>query len=78
MDILNRYYHEGRLPLSWKMANIVPVCKQNPVRDVNKHLRPISLTPTLSKIAEKFIVELYMKPAVFKVISANQFGYVPK
>ena len=58
--------------------NIVPVPKQNPVRDVNKHLRPISLTPTLSKIAEEFIVELYMKQAVLKVFSANQFGSVPK
>ena len=78
MDILNSSYHEGRLPPSWKMADIVPVPKENPVRDVNKHLRPISLTPTLSKIAEEFIVEVYVKPAILKEISANQFGCVPK
>jgi hypothetical protein len=60
------------------MADIVPVPKQNPVKDVNKHLRPISLTPTLSKIAEEFVVELHVKPAVLKEIETNQFGCVPK
>lgn len=60
MDILNSSYHEGRLPPSWKMANIVPVPKQNPVRDVNKHLRPISLTPTLSIRSPKSSLWKYM------------------
>jgi hypothetical protein len=48
------------------------------VKDVNKHLRPISLTPTLSKIAEEFVVELHVKPAVLKEIETNQFGCVLK
>ena len=78
MDILNSSYSEGCLPLSWKMADIVPVPKQKPVTDVNKHLRPISLTPILSKVAEEFIVEEYVKPAILMKISANQFGCVPK
>ena len=78
MDILNSSYSEGCLPLSWKMADIVPVPKQKPVTDVNKHLRPISLTPILSKVAEEFVVEEYVKHAILKKISANQFGCVPK
>lgn len=50
-DILNSRYREGRLPPSWKEADVVPVLKQKPVQDINKHLRPTSLTPVLSKIA---------------------------
>ena len=48
-DILHYSYREGHLPSSWKHADVVPVPKQKPVREVNKHLRPISLTPILSE-----------------------------
>ena len=59
-DILNSSYREGRLPPLWKEADVVPVPKQRPVQDINKHLRPISLTPILSKIAEEYVVDTYM------------------
>ena len=77
-DILNCSYREGRLPKQWKKADIIPVPKKKPICDVNKHLRPISLTPILSKIGEDFVVEKFIKPAVLKVIDNNQFGTVPK
>ena len=77
-DILNLSYIEYCLPQSWKEANVVPVTKQKPVKNVKKHLRPISLTPVISKIAEEFIVEEFVKPAVMAVIDDNQFGTVPK
>ena len=48
-----------------------------PVYDVNKHLRPISLTPVLSKVAEEFVVEQYVKPAVLEKVDAGQFGTIP-
>ena len=47
------------------------------MKDVNKHLHPISLTPILSKIAEDHIVEHYVKPAVLKEIDQRQFGTIP-
>ena len=56
-NILNQSYREARLPQSWKSANITPIPKEKPVRNINKHLRPISLTPIISKIAESFVVE---------------------
>ena len=56
---------------------MVPVPKQKPMKDVNKHLRPISLTPILSKIAEDHIVEHYVKPVVLKEINQRQFGTIP-
>ena len=46
------------------------------VSDVNKHLCPISLTPILSKVAEKYVVQDYVKPSVMQKIDPNQFGTV--
>ena len=76
-DILNCSYLEARLPQSWKLANVAPIPKQTPVYDVNKHLRPISLTPVLSKLAEDFVVDRYVKPAVLAKVDPRQFGTVP-
>lgn len=76
-DILNYSYREGRLPSSWKHADVIPVPKQKPVREVNKHLRPISLTPILSKMSEEYVVDSYVKPAVLERIDPQQFGAIP-
>ena len=37
-------------------------------QNVNKDLRPIWLTSILSKVAEDFVVECFVKPAVVKMI----------
>jgi len=63
-DILNSSYREGRPPPSRKEADVVPVPKERPVQNINKHLRPFSLTPILSKIAEEYVVDTYVKPTV--------------
>ena len=52
--------------------------KQKPVREANKHLRPISQTPILSKMSEAYVVDSYVKPAVLKRIDPQQFEAVPK
>ena len=77
-EILNSLFHETRLPPSWKEADVVPVPKQRRIDDINKHLRPISLTTTLSKLAEDHIVEKYVEPAVLQKIDPRQFGTIPK
>ena len=78
-DILNSSFLERRLPTSWKKADITPLLKTSPVSDVNKHLhvRPISLTPIISKVGEEFVVDGYIKPAVLAKIDQNQYGTVP-
>jgi hypothetical protein len=43
-EILNLSYRESYFPQPWKEADIVPLPKQKPVKDLNKHLRPTSLT----------------------------------
>ena len=77
IDVSNCSYSEARLPQSWKEADIAPVPKQIPADDVNKHLRPISLTPVLSKLTEDFVVDRYVKPAVLAKVDPRQFGTVP-
>ena len=50
-SIINCFLAECRLLQTWKQADVVPLPKQNPVQDINKHLRPISLTPVISRVA---------------------------
>ena len=57
-----------------KMADVTPVPKQNPVRDINKDFRPISLTPLISKLVEEVVIDQFIKPAILKVVDPNQFG----
>ena len=44
---------------------------------IAKHIRPISLTPALSKLAEDFVVSKYIGSAVLETINSNQFGAIP-
>ena len=59
------------------MADVSPLPKKKPVKDLKKDLRLISLTPSVSKVAEGFVVEDYVKPAILKVIDPNQYGTIP-
>ena len=76
--ILNSSFTEQQLPTSWKAADIVPIIKSKTVTEICKHLRPISLTPAISKVAEEFIVSKYIGPAILSQIDHNQFGVIPK
>jgi hypothetical protein len=76
--ILNSSYCENPLPSSWKIADLSPIPKQKPVLDVSKHLRPISLTPVISKLAEEFVVDRFIKPAVLQIIDPPQYGAISK
>ena len=65
------------LPPSWKKADVVAIPKKKLIQDINNHLRPISLTPILSKLEEEFVVNLFWKLAVLEKIDQTQFGTVP-
>ena len=67
-----------KLPSIWKVANVIPLLKVKPVENLTKHLRPVSLTACLSKVAENFVVQDYIKPAVLKNLDPIQYGAVPK
>lgn len=76
-DILNASFKEQKVPITRRTANITPIPKVKLVTNLKNELRPISLTPCLSKMAEDLIVKDYIKPAVLKIIDPRQFGTVP-
>ena len=53
--IFNASVRQGHVPSRWKLANVVPVPKVHPPKDIRSDLRPISLTPTLAKNFESFV-----------------------
>ena len=76
--ILNCSYNQGKLPSIWKSANTSPIPKKTQITNINKHLRPISQTPILSKVAEEFILERHLKSAILKILDPKQFGVVAR
>ena len=76
--LTNVSFKKEQLPLIWKCANITPLPKSSTVNDINTDLRPISLTPTISKIAEEYVVVNHVKPAVIKHIRPDQYGCIPQ
>ena len=76
--MMNASFREQRLPTLWKRAEICPLPKKKVVENLQKDLRPISLTSCISKVAEDFVVRDYLKPAILKIVDYNQFGVIPK
>jgi len=75
-NILNASYSEQKLPSMWKIADVTPMPKVKQVTDPIKELRPISLTSTLSKISEDFIVSDYIKPVLESLVDSKQLGTI--
>jgi len=75
--IINLSLKEQSLPKIWKFADVSPLPKVKQVEDPKKQLRPISLTPCLSKVTEECVVLDYAKPAVLDVRDLSQYGAVP-
>ena len=73
MKILNMSFYEQSIPTAWKMADVVPLQKKKRVNILEKDLRPISLTQCVLKVAEEFIVDDYVKPAVLEMIDKTQY-----
>ena len=49
-DIFNNSLREGVLPDLWKTATVVPLAKKHPPTTLERHIRPISLTPILASV----------------------------
>ena len=48
--IFNASIREGTVPALWKEATVIPVPKSHPSQLIETDMRPISLTPTLSRL----------------------------
>jgi len=75
-DILNSSYKEQKLRSVWKHAGVTPLPKVKQVVHPKKEPRPISLTASLSKVTEDFVVSDYITPALERIANSNQFGTV--
>ena len=80
-EILNTSFSECKVPRAWKIADVPPPAPPPPkapsINDINKDLRPISLTSTLCKVSERFVIDMDLKPVMLSVIDPSQFGFIP-
>ena len=73
--IINSSLRDGNVPLLWKSADVLPLPKVSPPKDMSKDLRPISLTPVLSKCAEYHVREMIMA-TIMEDLDPHQFGSI--
>ena len=72
-SIFNSSFRDGYVPQIWKSANTCALPKVSPPKLIEKDLRPISLTPILSKSIEYFARDWFME--YFKGhIDETQYG----
>ena len=71
--LFNSSLRQGHVPQVWKSAIICPLAKVPSPSAIEKHLRPISLTPTLSKVLERYVAGWVMDTAR-DIIDDHQFG----
>ena len=71
----NSSLREGTVPALWKCADVRPVPKIRPPALIEKDLRPISLTPVLSKCLEKFMCT-WITDITMDQIDPQQYGSI--
>ena len=71
--LFNRIFQSGKIPSTWKMANVVPIFKKGDKTSVSNY-RPISLTSLPMKILEYCIKDLLMQRCEH-LIKDNQHGF---
>ena len=71
--IFNTSLSVGVMPSLWKKANVIPIAKSRPPKNIEDDLRPISLTPTLSKVLES-LVGRWIMPKVVDKLDTRQYG----
>jgi len=74
--ICNKSFQTGTVPVDWLTAVVTPVPKI-PCPSSLADYRPISVTPILSRVAEKMVVRQWLRPAIPNDMLADQFGFRP-
>ena len=74
--LINYFLSIGKIPSAWKIAAITPVPKTNPV-SMPSDLRPISVTPILSRLVERLVVRDLIMPNVSQANLYDQYGFKP-
>ena len=74
--LINTVVKNGTPPSSWLKALVTPVPKKTPPIG-SSDLRPISVTPIMSRVTERLIVHKYLLPAPPSDKLLDQFAYKP-
>ena len=72
-SIFNSSMREGYVPEAWRAAHVCALPKVNPPKQVNSDLRPISLTPIISKVMEGFVCS-WIWDCISNKVNSNQYG----
>ena len=74
--IFNKSFQTGTVPVDWLTAVVTPVPKVPRPTGLTDY-RPIglSVTPILSRVAEKIVVQQWLRPAITADMLADQFGF---
>ena len=74
-NLINASLSQGKLPMDWKRANIVPIFKGGS-KDDPLNFRPVSLTSVVAKMCEKIIKYRWVKYLEDNMTITNkQFGF---
>ena len=74
--MLNCSFSTGVLPSYWLRARVTPVPKVNKPSSLSDY-RPISVTPILSHLAEKLVVQRWLRPASPSILTSDQYAFKP-
>ena len=74
-SIFNASIAQSRVPTLWKSADVLPLPKISNPKSVDSDLRPISLTPVLSKLLEGFVFH-WLLNHIKSSIDHLQFGNI--
>ena len=58
-DLFNSSLAHGKVPTTWKEANITPIFKKNDPSEISNY-RPISLLNTIGKVMEKVFINMFL------------------
>jgi len=74
--LLNFSITAGQIPDIWRTAIVTPIPKVSQPGGCSDY-RPISVTPILSRITERIIVNRWLRPSIPPELLANQYAYKP-
>ena len=78
-NLLNSIFKSGHYPAIWKISHITPVYKRKGPKTDKKSWRPISILPTISKLAESIIHHRLLAHLIDNnIITEKQAAYLPK
>lgn len=74
--IINSTFRSGIVPSNWLTAIVTPVPKITIPQQLSD-FRPISVTPIISRLAEKLLVRYWLRPALAEINLLDQYAFKP-